>query len=81
MSLRKSHTTRKDYVADSYDRYDISTAPDPPGPGHVDILTHSFTTAACAAGAVTATAGVDNSRCRDHGNWRTRQLALDCEYK
>ena len=39
----------------------ISTAPDPQGPSRVDILTHPYTTAACAAGVVTATAGRDSS--------------------
>ena len=39
-----------------------------------------YTTAACAVGAVTETAGRDSSRYRYSGNRRTRQLlTLDCE--
>ena len=60
-------------------RVAISTAPDPQGSGRVDILTHPYTTIACATGVVTGTAGRDSSRCRYHGNERTRQVALDCE--
>ena len=37
-------------------RVAISTAPDPQGSGRVDIHTHPYTTAACAAGVVTGTA-------------------------
>ena len=42
-------------------RVAISTAPDPHGPGRVDMLTHPYTTATCAAGVVTGTAGRDSS--------------------
>ena len=61
-------------------RVAISNAPDPQGSGRVDIITHPYTMAACPAGVVTGTAGWDSSRCRYHGNRRTRQLALDYEY-
>ena len=60
-------------------RVAISTAPDPHGSGRVDILTHPYKTAACAAGVGTGTADRDSSRYRYSGNRRTRQLALDCE--
>ena len=60
-------------------RVAISTAPDPQGIGRVDILTHPYTTAACAAGEVTGTARRDSLRYRYSGNRRTRQLARDCE--
>ena len=57
----------------------ISTEPDPQGTGRVDILTHPYTTAACAAGVVTRTADRNSSRYRYSGIRRTRQLALGCE--
>ena len=60
-------------------RVAISTAPDPQEAGRVDILTHPYTTVACAAGVATGTADRDSSRYRYGGNRRTRQLALDCE--
>ena len=60
-------------------RVAISTAPDHHGSGRVDILTHPYKTAACAAGVGTGTADRDSSRYRYSGNRRTRQLALDCE--
>ena len=60
-------------------RVAFSTAPDPQRSGRVDILTHPYTTAACAAGVVTVTVGRDSLRCRCRGNRTTRQLALDCE--
>ena len=34
--------------------------PDPQGTGQVDMLTHPYTTIACAAGVVTGTAGRDS---------------------
>ena len=54
-------------------------APDPQGARLVGILTHPYTTAACAAGVVTRTADRDSSRYRYSGNRRTRRQALDCE--
>ena len=38
-----------------------STAAVPQGSGRVDVLTHPYTTAACAAGIVTATTSRDSS--------------------
>ena len=49
------------------------------GQGRVDIPTHPYTTAACAAGVVTRTADRDSSSYRYSGIRRTRQLALGCE--
>ena len=60
-------------------RVTISTAPDPHVSDRDDILTHPYTTAACAAGVVTRTTDGDSSRYRCGGNRRSRQLALDCE--
>ena len=48
--------------------------------GRVDILTRPYTTAACAAGVVTGTAGRDSSRCRYNENRRIRQIVLDCDW-
>ena len=45
-------------------RVAISTAADPQGSSRVDILTLPDTTAACAAGVLTVTAGGDSSHCR-----------------
>ena len=47
--------------------------------GRVDVLTYPYTTAACAAGVATGTAGKESSIYRYRGNRRPRQLALDCE--
>ena len=58
-------------------RVAISTAPDPQGPSRVDIPTHPFTTAACAAVVVAVTAGRDSSCSHCHGNPRIRPLGLD----
>ena len=44
-------------------RVAISTALDPQGSGRVDIHTHPYTMAACAAVAVPVTAGRDSPRC------------------
>ena len=68
MSLRKSHTPGMMPF-----RVNISTAPDPQGSSRVNMPTHPYTTAACAAGAVTGTAGKDSWRYRYRGNQRTRQ--------
>ena len=54
-------------------RVAISTASDPQGAGRVDILTHPYTTTACAAGAVTRTAGRDSSRYR----WIAKAIELN----
>ena len=43
-------------------RVAISTEPDPQGTGRVDIHTHPYTTAACAAGVVTKTTDRDSLR-------------------
>ena len=60
-------------------RVAISTEPDPQGTGRVDIITHPYTTIACAAGVVTRTADRDSSRYRYSGIRKTRQLALGSE--
>ena len=50
-------------------RVAISTDPDPQGSSRVVILTHPYTTAACAALAARATVGrAARSCCRRHGN-------------
>ena len=45
----------------------------------VDIHTHPYTTAACAAGVVANTADRDSLRYAYNGTRRVRQLALRCE--
>ena len=45
----------------------------------VDIHTHPYTTAACAAGVVTKTTDRDSVRYTYNGTRRVRQLALGCE--
>ena len=57
----------------------ISTETDPQGTGRVDIHTHPYTTAACAAGVVTKTTDRDSLRYTYNGTRRVRQLALGCE--
>ena len=49
------------------------------GTGRVDILTHPYTTAACAAGVVTKTTDRDSLRYTYNGTRRVRQLALGRE--
>ena len=61
-------------------RVAISAAPDPQGSSRVDMLTHLYTTAACAVVVVTVTAGRDSSRCHCHGSRSVCRLALDSEY-
>ena len=51
----------------------------PQGTGRVDIHTHPYTTAACAAGVVTKTTDRDSLRYTYNGPRRVRQLALGCE--
>ena len=60
-------------------RVAISTETDPQGTGRVDIHTHPYTTAACAAWVVTKTTDRDSSRYTYNGTRRVRQLALGCE--
>ena len=48
------------------------------GTGRVDIHTHPYTTAACAAGVVTKTTDRDSLRYTYNGIRRMRQLALGC---
>ena len=60
-------------------RVAISTETDPQGTGRVDIHTHPYTTAVCAAGVVTKTTDKDSLRYTYNGNRRVRQLALGCE--
>ena len=60
-------------------RVAISTETDPQGTGRVDIHTHPYTTAACAAGVVTKTTDRDSLRYTYDGTRRLRQLALGCE--
>ena len=61
-------------------RVAISTETDPQGTGRVDIHTHPYTTAACAAaGVVTKTTDRDSLRYTYDGTRRVRQLALGCE--
>ena len=60
-------------------RVAIPTEPDPQGTGRVDIHTHPYTTAACAAGVVTKNTDRDSSRYTYNGTRRVRQLALGCE--
>ena len=47
--------------------------------GRVDIHTHPYTTAACAAGVVTKTTDRDSLRYTYNGTRRVSQLALGCE--
>ena len=49
------------------------------GTGRVDIHTHPYTTAACAAGVVTKTTARDSLGYTYDGTRRVRQLALGCE--
>ena len=60
-------------------RVAISTETDPQGTGRVDIHTHLYTTAACAAGVVTETIDRHSLRYTYTGTRRVRQLALGCE--
>ena len=60
-------------------RVAISTEPDPQGRDRVDIHTHPYITAACAAGVVTRTTDRVSSRNHCNGIRRMRQLALGCE--
>ena len=57
----------------------ISTETDPQGTGRIDIHTHPYTTAACAAGVVTKTTDRDSFRYTYDGTRMVRQLALGCE--
>ena len=59
--------------------YTSIAEPDPQGTGRVDIHTHPYTTAACAAGVVTKTTDRDSLRYTYNGTRRVRQLALGCE--
>ena len=78
MSLRKSHATRKGDVPDSYG---VSAVLDPQGSGRVDMLTHPYTVAACAAGVECRRPPVGTARAvATTEAERARQLALDCEY-
>ena len=55
-------------------RVAISTETDPQGTGRVDIHTHPYATAACAAGIVTKTTDGDSLRyIPDNGTRRVRQ--------
>ena len=60
-------------------RVSISTETDPHGTGRVDIHTHPYTTAACAAGVVTKTTDTDSLRYTYNGTRRVRQLSLGFE--
>ena len=60
-------------------RVAISTEPDPQGTSRVDIHTHPYTTAACAAGVVPKTTDRDSLRYTHNGIRRVCQLALGCE--
>ena len=60
-------------------RVAISTEPYPQGTGRVDIHTHPYTTAACAAGVVTKITDRDSLRYTYNGTRRVRQLALGYE--
>ena len=56
-----------------------ATETDPQGTGWVDIHTHPYTPAACAAGVVTKTTDKDSLRYTYDGTRRVRQLALGRE--
>ena len=60
-------------------RVAISTETDPQGTGRVDVHTHPYTTAACAAGVVMKTTDRYSLRYTYNGTRRVRQLALGCE--